>query len=153
MLFAASAIGDTTHFSDGESAGARQIFALRFDANLDFVDAFGPLTNTTNDNYWSTGAVFDDGYYFVAHTYRRPEDGSVPMRDSGGVETDAANVQLEVYNACFDPVASLAITAYTPEEIDLGGGAHRAGLLAVDDRLYVTYDDGEARVREVVVSR
>lgn len=153
VLFAASAIGDTSNFADGESVGARQIFALRFDADLEFVDAFGPLTDTTHDNYWSTGAVFDGGHYFVAHTYRRPEDGSVPMRDSGGVETDAANVRLEVYDRCFNPVDSLAITDFAPEEIDVGQGAHRAGLLAVADRLYVTYDDGMARVREVLVSR
>jgi len=123
-------IGDTRRFDHGESIGARQIFVVRFDDQLNFVDSKGPLSDTDCDNFWCTGSWYEDGRYYIA--YVSVSNGCVPGPGVDGDELPEGNLRLGIYDADFNEIETVNLTP--PGE---GGGL--PGMLKVGDRLYVSY--------------
>lgn len=145
-----TSVGNTEAFDSGESAGARQVFVLRFDESYGFLGSHGPLTDEQNDNYWSTGAACADGRLLVSHTFRTPEDGPVV----GPPEPDGGNIRLALYDETFALLDERILTDVTPEDIERHEGAHRSHLLLDGDRLIVTWDqEGRIYVQEVTLRR
>ncbi len=138
-VFAAAATGDTESFPAGESAGTRRVFALEYDLDLSFVQAWGPLTPAGIDAYWCTGAWQQEGLTFVSYTFRRPEDGPV----MGPPNPDQGNIGLMVLDQDLEILARTEITAHDSDALADNGGAHRSSVVGRDDTIWVSWDDGE----------
>jgi len=147
-LFTQAPIGDTSSFDQGESAGARQIFALLFDEDFGFVEALGPLSDSSYDNYWCTGSQYAGQRFFVSHTFRRPEDGPV----QGPPTPDQGHIALSMYDEDFQLLQRLEITNISSDDIGAGLGAHRSSLVVADDVVYVSFDmQGQVWLQEVLL--
>ncbi len=153
-VVAASPIGDTSYFDEGESIGARQIFILRFDSEFRFVDSKGPLTDTSCDNFWCTGSWFDGERYYVSYTCRKKGEGCVPGPNQApagdGFPADSGNIRLAVVDRDFRVLETVEVT--TLEGVDRGPGAHRSKIWKEGNRLFVSYDArGGAWIQEFEV--
>jgi hypothetical protein len=135
-VFAAASGGADEHFDQGESAGARRLWALEFDHDLELVQAHGPLTSPDRDSYWCTGAARVEGYTLLAHTERQPQDGPV----LGPPHPDGGNIALLLMDEEMRVVEQLSITEHSSEEIAQGKGAHRAGLVVEGRRIWLSWD-------------
>jgi len=152
--------GEGEYFT--ESAGARQVFVLRFDDDFNFVDSVGPLTDTDNENYWCTGSLYEDGKYFVSYTFRRPGEGSVmgppprppvPGWDKNATfKDDQGNIRVGIFDSDFNELATVDVTDITVRLGDVTSAAHRSSLYKVGNKLYVTYDaPSGAFVQELIL--
>jgi len=133
-------IGDTRRFDHGESIGARQIFVVRFDDQLNFVDSKGPLSDTDCDNFWCTGSWYEDGRYYIA--YVSVSNGCVPgpglRPDELPHELPEGNLRLGIYDADFKEIETVNLTSPVVQTSP-GEGGGLPGMLKVGDRLYVSY--------------
>jgi hypothetical protein len=137
-VFSAAAIGDEETFAEGESAGTRQIFALRYDDALEQIASFGPLTVPGQDSYWPTGCAYHRGHFFVSHTFRRPADGPV----MGSPSMDDGHVGIAMLDRDLGLLQWLVVSETEQAEIGSGAGAQRSSILPDGDRLWLSYDQG-----------
>lgn len=135
-VFSAAPVGDTTRFCEGESAGNRQIFALRYSELFEQTASYGPLAAAGQDSYWPTGCVYHRGHFFVSHTTRRPEDGPVmgpPTMDDGHIGVAMLTPELEL-------LEWIRVSETEGVELGSGAGAQRSSLFADGEHLWVSYD-------------
>jgi|GEM_PF-872864 len=145
---AVSATGNVSHFDRGASIGARQLFVLRFDENLEFVDSKGPLSDTTCSSSWPTGSLYEDGRYYIVYCSRFPGDGHQygPKGPPAGRRVRGmpgmGRIMLGIFDRNFHELETIALTS---------SGGNRPQLLKVGHKLYVTYDTtrGEALIQEL----
>jgi len=147
---AVSAIGNTRYFDRGESIGARQLFILRFNEHLNFVDSKGPLSDTSTSNSWCTGSLYEDGRYYIVYCSRRPGEGHQygpagppPGTRLGGL-SGMGHVMLGIFDRNFNELETVLLTT---------AAGNRPQLLKVGRKLYVTYDTtrGEALIQELII--
>jgi hypothetical protein len=129
-----------------ESAGARQVFVLRFDDNFNFVDSYGPLTDTDNDNHWTTGSFYGDGKYFIGYTCVRPGQGGVlgPQSPSKNAtfNEDSGNIRLSIFDSNFNELTTVDITDANVVKDNVTFGYHRAFVNKIGNEVYIAYDRG-----------
>jgi hypothetical protein len=137
-LFTAAPVGDSLSFAEGESAGTRQIFALRYSDALTQTASNGPLTPPGQDSYWPTGCVYHRDHFFISHTMRERQDGPVmgpPALDDGHVAVAMLSRDLELREW-------LVVSETAGLDFGSGEGAQRSAILADGDQLWVSYDQG-----------
>jgi hypothetical protein len=138
--------GDPPTSWPAESAGARQVFVLKFDDDLSFLGCSGPLTDTDNDNYWCEGSVYEDGKYFISYTYRRPGQGSLlgpqAPRANATFTDDQGNIRLSIYDNAFKELATVDITDINVQALGDRFAYHRSSILKLGNKVYVPYDQG-----------
>ncbi len=136
-------VGNMAKFSRGESIGARQIFLLRYDDDLNFVDAKGPLSETNRDNFWCTGSVWSDGRLYVVYTSLARGYCPGPGEKSQGPRS--SNLRLGIFDENFEEIETVEIT-------QPGLGGSWPGLFQDGNRLYVSYSGGgRSHVRELIL--
>ena len=136
-------VGNMAKFSRGESIGARQIFLLRYDDDLNFVDAKGPLSETNRDNFWCTGSVWSDGRLYVVYTSLARGYCPGPGEKSQGPRS--SNLRLGIFDENFEEIETVEIT-------QPGRGGSWPGLFQDGNRLYVSYSGGgRSHVRELIL--
>jgi len=138
-VFAAAASGGDDYFDAGESAGARRIWALEYDLDLQFVQAHGPLTPENQDSYWCTGVVRVGDLLLISYTFRRPADGPV----MGPPTPDGGNIGLLLATGEFEVLEHLELSDHTSDDLAEGKGAHRSSIRAQEETFWVSWDDRE----------
>jgi len=147
---AVSAIGNISYFDRGASIGARQLFVMRFDKDLNFVDSKGPLSDTSTSNSWCTGSLYEDGRYYIVYCSRGPGEGhqygpaGPPRGTRPGGLSGMGHVVLGLFDRHFNELETVLLTTT---------GGNRPQLLKVGRKLYVSYDTtrGEALIRELII--
>ncbi|MEI7730626.1 MAG: sialidase family protein [Verrucomicrobiota bacterium] len=137
-------IGNVAKFALGESVGARQIFVLRYDAKLRFVDAKGPLSDTDRDNFWCTGSCTDGERTYIV--YASVTRGYIPGPGEQAESRAEANVRLGIFDENFEEIETIDLTKR-------GDGGMWPDVLKVGNRLYAAYVSETERgvvVREII---
>lgn len=132
---AVSAIGNISYFDRGASIGARQLFILKFDEDLNFADFKSPLTDTSTSNSWCTGSLYENGRYYIVYCSRRPGEGHQygPAGPPPGTRARGlpgmGHVMLGIFDRNFNELETVLVTT---------AGGNRPQLLKVGNKLYVT---------------
>jgi hypothetical protein len=118
--------------------GDSSLIVMRYDANWSFMDSriisAAPMANER----FPMGATFVGGRYYVSYTH---QTGDISPPPPGELPPDYGDIILKAFDREWNLLGEIKVTDDLP-----ANSANRAHLVAVDDRIYVSYDTRDFKI-------